>query len=102
MEFRERVTRLGDKGLQIIEEYFDGKRQGTDMVREASKMVTQAVKIEHMNQIRKNFDRSFALRLLPYLSKNDKVREQYIMITNPEIKPLLLSSSKLAKSEKEK
>ena len=51
MPFREKVTELGEKGLQIIEEYFDGKRHGTDMVREASKMVSQAVKIEHMNQI---------------------------------------------------
>ena len=91
MPFREKVTELGEKGLQIIEEYFDGKRQGTDMVREASKMVSQAVKIEHMNQIQKNMDRSFALRLLPYLPKDKEIRDKYIELTNPQLKGLLES-----------
>ncbi len=91
MPFREKVTELGEKGLQIIEEYFDGKRNGTDMIREASKMVSQAVKIEHMNQIQKNTDRSFALRLLPYLPKDKEIREKYIELTNPQIKGLLES-----------
>jgi hypothetical protein len=89
MPFREKVTELGEKGLQIIEEYFDGKRHGTDLVREASKMVSQAVKIEHMNQIQKNADRSFAIRLLPFLPKDKEIREKYIEMTNPQIKGLL-------------
>lgn len=92
-EFREKIIGLGGKSAEIMEEYFNGKRQGTDMVREASKMISQAIKVEHINQIKTQTDRSFALRLLQYLPKEGKSRERYIAITNPELKPLLLTKS---------
>ena len=93
-EIRERITTAGMKALKIIDEYFDGKRSGTDMVKEASKMVTQAVKVEHMNQIQKNMDRSFALRLIPYLPKEKEVIDKYIEMTNPQVRGLLESRPK--------
>ena len=90
MSIREKVTSVGEKALTIMDEYFEGKREGTDKVQEASKMITQAIKVEHMNQIQRNTDRSFGLRLLGYLPKDEKVRNKYIEMTNPEIKGLLI------------
>jgi len=40
--------------------------------------------------IKNQSDRSFALRLLPLMPKDDKTRRAYIALTNPELKPLLL------------
>lgn len=92
--FREKIIGLGGKSAEILDEYFAGKRQGNDMVKEASKMISQAIKVEHINQIKKQTDRSFALRLLQYLPKDGKAREKYIALTNPELKPLLLDRPK--------
>jgi hypothetical protein len=94
MPFREKVTALGEKSLEIIEQYLDGKKAGGDLVREASKMISQAVKVEHMNQIQKNMDRSFALRLIPYLPKEKEVIDKYIEMTNPQVRGLLESRPK--------
>jgi len=92
--FREKIVGLGGKAAEIMEEYFGGKRQGNDMVREASKMISQAIKVEHINQIKTQTDRSFALRLLQYLPKEGNARKKYIELTNPELKPLLLERPK--------
>lgn len=91
---REKIIGLGGKAAEIMEGYFDGKVQGTDRVKEASKMISQAIKVEHINQIKTQTDRSFALRLLQYLPKDGPARESYIKMTNPELKPLLLSKPK--------
>lgn len=89
-DFRGGVTELGDKAAGIMASYFDGKRQGTDMVREASKMIGHAIKIEHINQIKYQSDRSAALRLMRFLPKDRAVRNRYIEMMNPELKPVLL------------
>ena len=89
IDFRSKIIGLGEKSAQIMDEYFTGRRNGTDMVKEASQMISQAIKIEHMNQLRVQTDRSHALRLLHFLPKDSDVRERYIEITNPEIKILL-------------
>jgi len=90
---REKVVEIGEKALKIMDDYFDGRREGTDKIKEASRMITQAIKVEHMNQIQKNSDRSFALRLLPFLP-NDESKTKYIELTNPSLKPLLLLKPK--------
>lgn len=90
MSLRKKVKELGEKALKIMDEYFEGKKEGTDKIKEASKMIAQAIKVDHMDQIQKNADRSFGLRLLPFLPKDGKVREKYIELTNPEVKGLLL------------
>jgi len=92
-DFRGNIQGLADKGIDILNDYFDGTRQNNDMVKEAIKMVQFGVKIEHMNQLKDQGDKSLALRLLKFLP-NDEVRERYIEITNPEVKPLLLSRPK--------
>lgn len=94
MEFREKILETGDRSLKIMDEYLEGKRAGSDLIKEASKMVAFAIKVEHMNQIKNQADRSFALRLIPFLPKDKEVRERYIEMTNPGLKPLLLSRPK--------
>lgn len=90
-EFRDGVTRVGQKALGIMEDYLDGKRDGTDKVKEASRMIGAAIKIEHMNQIRVHTEKSLAIRLAQFLPKDGNARQQYIATMNPEIKPLLLA-----------
>ena len=89
-DFREGVTDLGDKATDIMGEYFDGKRSGTDMVSEASQMIGHAIKLEHINQIKSQSDRSSTLRLMQFLPKNVEVRNRYIEMMNPELKSVLL------------
>ena len=93
-EFRDGVSKVGEKGLKILDEFLDGKREGTDKVREASKMITNAIKIEHINQIQEYSNKSLGLRLIQYLPKDEKLRKKYIQMTNPEIQTLLLERPK--------
>lgn len=94
-EFRSGVLGLADKGLNILDEYFEGERQGTDMVNEASKMIREGVKISNRDQVDVQVKRSQAIRLMSYIPKAN--RAEYISITNPEAKPFLLD-----KPEKQK
>ena len=71
---RNGIISLGEKALNICNEFFDGKREGTDKVKEASKMISNAIKVEHMNQILDQSNKSLALRLLKHLPDNEKLR----------------------------
>ena len=90
LDFRGKIKGISNKALDIIDGYFDGKRHGTDKVKEAMKMVGFGVKVEHMNQLKDQNNRSVALRLLRWLP-DDAARKRYIQITNPEIKQALLA-----------
>ena len=94
-QFREKVQKVGDKALNVIDEYFDGKRDSAEKVSEAMKMVQSSIKIEHMNQIKGHLDRSLALRLIKFLPEDNETRNEYIRITNPEIQHLLLAKPKV-------
>lgn len=87
---RERVAEMGEKALKIMDDYFDGKTTGSEKVKFADRAISNAIKVEHMNQISKQSDRSFGLRLIPYL-KDDSVKKKYIEMTNPDVKGLLLN-----------
>jgi len=87
--FRNRIIGIGEKSLDIMEEFFDGKRHGTDKVKEASQMIREGVKISNRNQVDVQVQRSQAIRLIPYIPKEK--REKYIQFTNPETKPFLLA-----------
>lgn len=87
---RERVAKMGEKALKIMDDYFDGTTSGSEKIRFADRAISNAIKVEHMNQISRQSDRSFGLRLLPYL-KDEGVKKKYIEMTNPEVKGLLLS-----------
>lgn len=88
-ELRENVQEASQKALTIILEYFKGERPGSAQVKEAMKMVGFGLKVEHMDQISAQSDRSLALRLIKFLP-NDVDKDEYIRVTNPQIAPLLL------------
>jgi len=88
--FRDGVLNLGQKSLDIMNEYFEGNRHGTDKVKEASVVLREAVKVSNRDQVDAQVKRSQAIRLIPYMSK-DQQRE-YIKFTNPETAPFLLDS----------
>lgn len=89
-DLREKIQRLGDKGLDILGEYFEGTRHGTDKVKEATRMAQLAVQVEHMDQIKEQGDKSLAMRLIKHLPQDKKIREEYIRLTNPALKTLLI------------
>lgn len=88
-DFRQSVLNLGIKGANIIDEYFEGKRAGTDKVSEATFMIREAVKVSNRDQVDIQVKRSQAIRLLHFIPENR--RKDYIALTNPEAKPFLLN-----------
>jgi len=93
-DFVEKVIVQGDKALSILTEYFEGKRAGTDMIKIADKAVSRGLKAHHIRQIQNNTDRSFSLRLIQYLPKDEKLRKKYIELTNPVMKGMLMEKNK--------
>lgn len=90
--FREGIIRISEKSLKIIDEFFEGERTGADKVKEASQMIREGVKVSNRNQVNEQVSRSQAIRLIPFIPKEQ--REKYISITSPETKPFLLSKPK--------
>ena len=86
--FRDDILLLAGKAVKIMEEYFDGERQGTDKIKEAARMITEGVKVSNRDQVDSQVKRSQAVRLLSYIPKEK--RADYIALTNPEAKPFLL------------
>ena len=48
--FRGKVLGVANKGIQIMEEYFEGKRSGSDMIKQASRMISEGVKVSNRNR----------------------------------------------------
>jgi len=96
-EFRGSVLNLANKAVTIMNEYFDGDRHGTDKVQEASSMIREGVKISNRDQVDVQVKRSQAIRLMPYIPKEN--RTEYIKFTNPEVPPLLLDASNVGKKK---
>jgi len=93
-EFRDGILNRAKKALNCIDEYFEGKDIDDQKIRNAIRMVQFGVKIEHMNQIKDHNDKSLAIRLLKFLPDKD-TRMEYIKLTNPEVKPLLINKPKI-------
>ncbi|HQT96844.1 MAG TPA: hypothetical protein PK416_03060 [Thermodesulfobacteriota bacterium] len=90
---RTNVQGLANDSLQTIRGAILGTAPMTDKIKEAVRMVNLGIKVEHMDQIAEQSNRSFALRLIPHLPKSvDK--EEYVKITNPQIAPLMLARPK--------
>lgn len=87
--FRDSVLNLGIKGASIIDEYFEGRRKGTEKIKEASAMIREAVKISNRDQVNEQVKRSQALKLISFIPKEK--RDEYIALTNPDAKPFLLA-----------
>jgi hypothetical protein len=91
--FDEKILAGAEKSVDKYLLWIDGDVEGSPTIRGAEKMITWAIKVKHMLQIAKFTERSHALRLLKFLP-NDKARERYIKLTNPELKPILLERPK--------
>jgi len=86
---KDRIVNVANSSIEAIESYFKGEEVSPEKVNIAFKLINQATKVMHMNQVRILTERSQALRLLPWL-KDDNARNEYIRLTNPEVAPLLL------------
>ena len=89
-DFREGVLNLGQMAVDGLTEYFEGKRQGTDKVKEFSSTLREAVKVSNRDQMNDQVKRSQAIKLISYIPKEK--RDRYIIATNPETAPFLLDS----------
>ena len=90
-DFRDRMTAMGDKALTIMDDFLNGTGGDATKIKYAAMMITGALKVEHMNQVRDHTRKSLALRLIKFLPNDPDIRDKYIALTNPETKPLLLS-----------
>ena len=88
-EVKSRIVEIAGKALDTIDSYFSGRSVKLEKVNNSFKLVGQATKIMQMNQVRILTERSQALRWLPYLA-DEKIREEYIKLTNPQAAILLL------------
>jgi hypothetical protein len=92
-KIRGRIVEMGDQTLDTIGKVFNGEDVSPVKINLASKMLTQVVKVLHMNQVKTNTERSQAIRLLPWL-KDDQARADYMKATNPQVAPLMLGRPK--------
>ena len=88
-EFRQRVQGVSNQAIELLEKSVSGKTniEGGLMDR-LIRIVSQGIKVEHMNQLENQNNRSFGLRLLGFLPKDDESRKKYIEMTNPDLKTI--------------
>jgi hypothetical protein len=90
---RTNVQELASESVGSIRDAILGKSALTERVKEAIRVIGLGIKVEHMNQISEQSNRSFALRLIPFLPKTVD-RDEYVKVTNPQIAPLMLARPK--------
>jgi hypothetical protein len=88
--FAESVEKLGAKGVAIMDGYFDGKETNLEMIKYASKVISQTITVQNNRRVGEYQDRALALRLLRYLPADAEFRAKYIKVTQPALKPVLL------------
>ena len=93
-KLREGVIGIGEKALEWLEEYFEGKDLPEDKMQKALRTIQLSVKVSHMEQIGEQTKRSQAIRIFSFIPEDR--RAEYIAVTNPEAKPYLLSKPKEA------
>jgi hypothetical protein len=87
-EFREGVTTRANTALTNVDQILTGNLKDNVIISAILKIVGFGIKIEHIQQVEDYRRKSLAIRILPFL-KSEKVREKYIKITHPELRPLL-------------
>ena len=81
------MSKLEDSALKILQEYFDGERQGGDDV-VAARCVLNVVKGNRQTQtVRETLNYNMVSDL-----EDPKLRKKYISATQPEIKKLMKGS----------
>lgn len=99
--FRDDLQGLASDNLRMLKGYFKGEEEDGEKVKAAIKILGFGVKMEHMNQMKNHTDKSLALRVLQFLPRDDpKTRMEYLKMTNPEIKTLLLKVPEKKKLKK--
>jgi hypothetical protein len=90
---RSKIQTVAEDAIDLLQKAVSGKStlEGGLMDR-LIRLTGQGLKVEHMDQLKVQNDRSFGLRLLQFMPKDDQTRRKYIEMTNPELKPILLSA----------
>lgn len=91
---RDNVQELANDSLMTIRDAIIGKTVMTDKIREAVRIVALGIKAGHLDQMNDNMRASLALRLIPHLPK-DVDKDEYVKLTNPQVRPLMLSKPKV-------
>ena len=100
-DFRKNIKTLSKEASKIVGGYFRGETHNANKVKEAMKMLGMGVKVEHMDQIKEQGDKSLAVRLLKFLP-TDKARDEYIKLTHPQVPARLLQRPKLSLAKQNK
>lgn len=90
MEFNKQMEGISDKALKCVDGFFDDKKGAKEKIKEALKVIGFKVSLKRMEEINERGNKSLALRLIKFLPQDKGIREKYILLTNPEVKPLLL------------
>lgn len=91
-DFRTKVLDLAEKGISILDDYFDGKKTGSDMIPLAARAISEGVKVWSRNELTTQVKCSQALRLISFIPVDQ--RPEYIGMTNPEAKRFLIPRTK--------
>jgi len=100
---KDSIISVGEKAIKVISEYFENSKDveadvDLEKVDRAFKMINNSTRILHMDQVRINTERGHALKLLRYLP-NEKIKSEYIKLTNPKLIPLLEAKPNNMKKE---
>jgi hypothetical protein len=90
---RDNVQELANDSLSIIRKSLLEGQPMSDKIKEAIRIVNLGIKAGHLDQMSEHAKASIALRLIPHLPK-DVDRDEYVKITNPQIRPLMLKGPK--------
>jgi hypothetical protein len=94
---RDKVQDLSNDAADMLKKSLEGKSKiEGGLFDRLLRLLGHGLKVEHMDQLQTQNDRSFGLRLLPFI-KNEAQREEYIKMTNPSIKQLISAKPEIKK-----
>ena len=92
-ELRDNVQDLANESLITIRKSIIEGAPMSDKIKEAVRIVALGIKAGHLDQMADHNRASLALRLIPHLPK-DVDKDEYVKLTNPQVKPLMLGKPK--------
>lgn len=93
-DLRANVQETAKEALYILKGYFQGDETKKERVSAAMQMLGFGVKVEHMDQLKDQGDKSLAIRMIQFLPKDETTRHEYLKITNPQIANLIDGSKR--------
>lgn len=92
---REKVQGISETAAEMLSKALKGDTKiDGGLFDRCIRLVSAGLKVEHMNQLKDANDKSFGLRLLQFMPKDQDTRNRYIELTNPNIRPLLMNKNK--------